>query len=196
MAPAAVALAAALGGGCSVGVGEGEVTGTLSAPECGGFEGPELDLKPDFFAADPVEDILEIRVQKGSDFEDASDGIAVTVLDAAAVKDQLAGTEEGAGVSFDLGAPEEERLVNMSLYMNETCPFKEDRESVVYEARSGSITFLSIYAPKSEHSGVEIWAELSGVRLDDASRPEERYATIDGYFRFLFNRGRPAQRFP
>lgn len=103
----AIALAAWVAPGCSVGEGLGSVTGTLDVPNCwsGGF-----DLKPTFFAAVPSasgtlgtstlgtseatigSDALQLRIQNGGDFETFSDGLAILVDDAGEVRgDPLAG---------------------------------------------------------------------------------------------------------
>ncbi len=37
---------------------------------------------------------------------------------------------------------------------------------------------------------------IGGVERVDPSDPDVRFATLSGRFEFLFNRGRPAQRFP
>jgi hypothetical protein len=94
----AVALAAWVAPGCSLGEGSGSVTGTLDVPDCwsGGF-----DLKPTFFAAVPSasgavasgpststtgSDALQLRIQNGGDFESFSDGLAILVDDAGEVR--------------------------------------------------------------------------------------------------------------
>ena len=71
--------------GCSfVGEGEGEVTSDeLVVPDCwlGAY-----DLQPDFFAAVPYRDTMQIRVQRGSDLQEVSDGVAVLVNAVSAVR--------------------------------------------------------------------------------------------------------------
>lgn len=63
---------------CSQGQGSGKVTGTLNIPDC--WNG-SFDLQPDFFAASPYNSSLQIKMQRGSDFEDFSDGVAILVDD-------------------------------------------------------------------------------------------------------------------
>lgn len=180
--------------GCSVGVGEGSATGRVWAPSCG-LEGADYALDPSFFAADPRvdgADLLQIRVQRGSDHADVSDGLIVDVTGASAVHDML-GTPIGLGEGPD-------GLVSMTLYLNATCPFRvgdPDEIPVAYVSTEGTITFESIYAPDAEEStGKEIAATFADVLLVDPSAPEERRATLEGDFRFIFSRGRPAQPFP
>jgi hypothetical protein len=64
--------------GCTVGTGTGSVKGDLYAANC--WSG-QFDLKPDFFAATPApdDDTLIIRIQRGSDYINFSDGISLLV---------------------------------------------------------------------------------------------------------------------
>jgi hypothetical protein len=86
-----VAAFAAFPPGCSLGEGQGSVTGTLDVPLC--WSGL-FDLKPDFFAAVPSPNTgtpsgsgaLEIRIQNGGDFEAFSDGLSILVDDAGQVR--------------------------------------------------------------------------------------------------------------
>jgi hypothetical protein len=74
-------LAALIAPACSLGEGQGQVTGTLNISDC--WTGP-FDLKPDFFAAvpgNPIKHALTIRVQSGGDYETFSDGLSVLVDD-------------------------------------------------------------------------------------------------------------------
>ncbi len=174
--------------GCSVGGGEGQVEGIVNAPDCD-LEMKRYELDPTFFGADPVEEMLEIRIQHGSDLEAFSDGLGVLVRDAAMVRGTL------IGVPIEL-TDEAEPLVQMSFYLNETC--RPDRRSlpVNYVATSGFVVFENIYAPRLTEDDVEIAARFTDVLFVDPSEPEERNATLSGRFRFLHTRGRPAQRFP
>jgi hypothetical protein len=89
---AILAAAAAIAPGCSLGEGQGTVTGQLNVPMCwSGY----FNLNPTFFAAVPYNsgtidpdatDIaagevsaLEIRVQNGTDYETFSDGVMILV---------------------------------------------------------------------------------------------------------------------
>ncbi len=62
---------------CTLGSGEGSVTGQLDVPKCwsGAF-----DLKPDFFAGIPYRTNYLIRVQQTADYANFADGIAVQRL--------------------------------------------------------------------------------------------------------------------
>ncbi len=74
----------ALGSACSVGVGEGTITAQVTDEGCG-MDGETVELFPDFFAADPFEGALEVRVQRGGDFEFLSDGISLNIQDLALI---------------------------------------------------------------------------------------------------------------
>jgi hypothetical protein len=182
-------LAASLLGGCTLGVGDGAVTGTVNDPECG-LENWALDLDPSFFVADRgVEGLLEIRVQKGSNFEDRSNGIIISVLDAEEIKTSMLGLP----IDFAQG---DASPVRMGLYLNAKCePDPMDGLPLNLTAVSGTIAFTSIYAPNVDGEK-EIAASFTDVFMTDLRDPDTRNATISGQFSFIFNRGRPAQRFP
>jgi len=182
--------------GCSAGVGEGDVVGNVWAPACG-LAGDAYEMRSNFFSADPTHDFLDIRVQRGSDFEDVSDGMAVSVRAASEVA-AILGTPIALEDPLELprAQPDERPLVAMSVYLNRTCPIGAHRFPVAYQAVTGEITFTAIYAPELPGSALEVTAAFSDVRFVDPSTPETRYAILSGNFSFIFNRGRPAQRFP
>ena len=64
--------------GCTVGSGTWSVSGYLVVPDC--WSG-KFDLQPDFFGAtpNPNDDSLFIRVQRGSDYINFSDGVSILV---------------------------------------------------------------------------------------------------------------------
>lgn len=185
---ASAAIFAALLSACSVGGGEGQVTGTVNAPSCD-LNMADYSLDPTFFGADPVEDMLEIRIQRGSDLETFSDGLTVLVLDAKTVRADL------IGVPIELTG-EADALVQMNVFLNDTCPTGRGDAPVNYEAVNGSIVFQNIYAPELTEDDVETAARFDDVLFVDPDDPEVRNAVLSGEFRFLHNRGRPAQRFP
>lgn len=174
---------------CSLGAGEGAVSGLVSAPPCE-LEGSSYSLDPTFFAAgEAAEGALEIRVQRGSDLESFSDGIALLVLDPEDIQRNRLGEAIPIRPVFD-------NPVRMSFYLNETCAIGRDETPVNYEAVDGDIVFSRIYAPTVGGDDVETAAEFRGVLFQDPRSPIERSAVLSGNFRFLFSRGRPAQRFP
>lgn len=184
---AALALAS-VGSSCSVGVGTGFVRGEVVDPACE-LNDPEFELGASFFVADPTEDLLEIRVQAGANTEDASDGLSIYVRHASMVREHL-------GEPLPLGTdPSSE--VRMTLYLNDTCPtWPTAALPALYVAMDGEIVFESIYAPAVDTAERLVHGRFTNVRLVDPSQPDVRYAVLSGEFSFLFNRGRPAQRFP
>lgn len=199
---ALLGLGLALGTGCTVGEGEGEVKSTrLYVKGC--WNGP-FDLDPDFFAANPYrEEALMIRVQRGDNNQEASDGLTVIVTDLNAV--QL-NTEIPVGLPNGVsppgvpvtGAPNP--LVSLSLYLHQTC---HEQNSATYSV-SGNITFRSIFSgnPNEENSekrltDAEFHVQFADPReLVDAEDPESVTSEmVDGNFRFYFQRGQPAQPF-
>lgn len=187
---------AVLLGSCSVGHGDGEIDGVVAIEGCR-REGP-YQLRPTVFFAETVERVLKIRIQRGSDIEVMSDGVSVLVEDAALVHDDYLGQE----IQISDPRVENEQLessglprVSMTLFLNESCPAERDRTPVALSAVSGTIRFAAIYAPRADKDGVRIAAELVQVRFADP-RVDDRWATLNGRFDFLYVRGSPAQRFP
>jgi hypothetical protein len=102
-AAAFVALALAQAG-CSLGQGEGRVhSDRLVAKDCWGLDSAETcaanggagcayDLQPDFFAAVPYRETLQIRVQRGNDLTEVSDGLSVLVDDLEKIRNEFLGT--------------------------------------------------------------------------------------------------------
>lgn len=68
---------------CSQGEGDGQISGTLSVPGC--WTGP-FELDPDFFAAVPYRETMQLRIQNGSDFETFADGVSILVYDIGKVR--------------------------------------------------------------------------------------------------------------
>jgi len=111
----ALALALPLLAGCSLGQGTGEVkSDALFARDCWGrsvddthAKGAAYDMQPDFFAAVPYRNTLQIRVQRGTDFAEVSDGLDVLVDDIDKIRAGIAkaagGGDAGAG-GGDAGA--------------------------------------------------------------------------------------------
>ncbi len=172
---------------CSVGHGSGDISGTISIAGCRG-EG-RYDLEPTAFFAQAVEQVLRIRVQRGSDLEVMSDGLAVLIEDVTEVK------RRHLGQAIDVAPGGDGPRVDVSVYLNETCPHGRDRTPVVLGAVSGTIRLNAVYAPQVDRDEVEIDAVLEQIRFEDPRNPE-RWAVLSGQFNFLYVRGSPAQRFP
>jgi hypothetical protein len=211
---AVAGIALALGSACSVGEGEGSVTSErLFVEDCwdGAFE-----LNPSFFGANPFRDTMQIRVQRGGEIEDVSDGLMILLSDTALVRENL-GQDLLVGLPRGVtppGLPEGTLYnganVHLSLYLNETCHLQN---STIHSI-DGTIRFDSLFSgdPNEDNSDRRLTeAEFSAVFVDpreaivtsgpgvsplEIEYPEERLSRVSGSFRFFFHRGSPAQPFP
>jgi hypothetical protein len=206
-----VALVFALFGaeGCTVGDGSGfvrtEPGQRLYVKGC--WNGP-FDLQPDFFAANPYRaESLMIRIQRGDNNEEASDGLNVTVTDISAVKKAMASkTAIPVGLPNGVAPPGQpltgapSPLVSLTLYLHQTC---HEQNSATYSV-SGSITFNSIFSgdPNEKDTDARLTDADFAVKFADprelVDAPDSTLVTSDvvnGHFRFFFQRGQPAQPF-
>lgn len=192
----------------SVGEGEGEVTsGHLFARDCWD---DTYDLKPDFFAADPFRNQMEINVQRGSDLLEVSDGLSILVDDVEAIRSSL-----GTAVNVTLpkgvappGIPEGtlcaaagcDSPVHVALYLLESC---HTQNTVLY-ATSGTITFYDLFnGDLNEKDADKKFTKASfditvgdPRDFDPATGVIANTSQITGSFEFFFQRGQPAQPFP
>lgn len=125
--PALVALIAPAG--CSLGQGEGVVhSDALYAKDCVAptegalcpYDDPDAgpdggvdegcdnyDLLPDFYAAVPSQDTIQMRIQRGTDITELSDGLSILVTDVAAIRKAIQAKRD---VAMAGGATEDEAL--------------------------------------------------------------------------------------
>ena len=212
---AAVGLTASALCACTTGEGEGYVRSVAGEPlyveEC--WNGP-FDLQPTFFGANPYrEEQLLIRVQRGDNLEEVSDGLIVLVNDVAGIRGEIA--QGGAGSSVEVGLPpgvspsgvsldpaSEPPRVSLALYLHATCHVQN---GTIY-AIHGAITFDSLFSgdpnePVADDRFTEAWFE-SVVFADprdmapDGTIAEDKTSRLEGRFSFFFQRGQPAQPFP
>jgi len=110
-----LAVMVGLSASCSLGQGVGTVVSEeLFAHDCWGtllqdgtVKGEPYDLQPDFFAANPYRSTMQIRVQRGNDLTEVSDGLSILIDDVPAIRKELnkaliggiigAGSTGGAG---------------------------------------------------------------------------------------------------
>ena len=192
--------------GCTVGDGQGKVqSDRLYLNGCwnGAF-----DLQPDFFAANPYRgESLQIRVQRGDNNEEASDGLTVLVNDLKTVRGSaMLGKPIPVGLPTGVAPPGQpltgrpDPLVSLSLYLHQTC---HEQNSATYSV-DGEITFNSLFSGdlNEEDSHDRLTDAVFDVRfadprdLVDAPDPDKvTSANVHGEFRFFFQRGQPAQPF-
>lgn len=189
---------------CSVGEGQGFVRSErIQARAC--WDGP-LDLRPNFFAANPFQDTLNIRIQRGEESIGMSDGVSLLVHDAGWVRSQLGrrltlGLPGGVWPLGSAEAPDgSQPAASMSLYLNGSCR----NEGVTLYAVGGFVQFEELFSgdPNEPRADRRITEGSFEARMRDLSPPDPTGAgetvesTVSGWFRFVFHRGTPAQPFP
>lgn len=206
-----VAASALASAGCSLGQGEGEVkSDALIAPECW-YD--SYDLKPDFFAAVPYRSTLQMRVQRGTDLQEVSDGLAVLVEDVDWVRRDLLGKpltvtlSPGVlppGSAFPPPPPDDQPAVHVALYLQKSC----HNQNVILYGVDGTITFHSLFSgDPNEKEAAEKYtdAEFDVLMGDPRDAPvgsppneipDDRKSRVTGFYRFYFERGQPGQPFP
>jgi len=118
------------GESCTTGSGVGSVTGDLFIANC--WSG-KFDLQPDFFAAEPNpnDDTLLIRIQRGSDYINFSDGVSILVTNVTELRQAIESSGPQA-LSVSLppsvvppGVPitpnPNPSTVQFALYLQQTC---------------------------------------------------------------------------
>lgn len=192
--------------GCSTAEGDGEVTSKrLYVEDC--WNGP-FSLDPTFFGTNPYQDTQLIRIQRGDNLEEVSDGLIVLVKDVSTIRDEALGKELKVGMPAGVTPPgmpiqydPEPALVNLSLYLHDTC---HEQNGTLYSV-SGGITFASLFSgdPNEDNADDRLTeASFSATFADprhllpSGDVDPERTSQVTGWFRFYFQRGQPAQPFP
>ncbi len=201
---AALTLAFTLG--CSTGEGKGEVESEkLFVEDCwDGF----FDLGPTFFGANPARDSMMLRVQRGGDLAEVSDGLLVLVNDVSAIRAGQIGKPLRVGLPVGVAppgvAPTTGALppqVSLTLYLFDTCHLQNGAVHSV----DGTITFDALFSGDRNES--ESHDRFTDARFDatfvdprdllaDGTYPVGRTSRVTGWFQFFFQRGQPAQPFP
>lgn len=204
-------LALALLAGCSVGDGSGEVRGTLRIEACG-ISDDLFDLKPVFFGGDFYDGALLIRVAQGGETAEYSDEFVWRINDTAYVAAHL---NQRIPVGLPGVAP-----VQVTFRPNHLCGRREITSyapTIALEATHGYVIFSSIYRGDPNADATQRLTEITQfslslrdprpVRDTDPSRAptgaaireprvlSDSVGELEGWFRFYFVRGRPAQRF-
>jgi hypothetical protein len=199
---------AALGFGCTVGEGSGEVTSErLIVRNC--WDGP-FDLGPTFFAANAFStNQLSMRVQRGDNNQEVSDGLEVSIRDLQTIRSNSLGQPVPVGIPPGVHPPglawstnPNPTTVSLSLYLHDTCYLQN---GALYSL-DGSITFAHLFSGNPNETVGE--QRLTEAKFDDVLFADPRDAKADGsfdeavvshvsgWFRFYFQRGQPAQPFP
>lgn len=196
---------------CSVGQGEGSVTSAeLYVDEC--YRGP-FNLRPTFFAANPYADTLTIRVQRGEQDIQVSDGFTMLVYDVATVREFLLDVPLPLGLpvgvsplGFPLPEVPDPPAAALTLYLNSSCRGQNAQLFAV----AGSVQFTKLFSgDPNEESAEDRLTEgvfhaivvdprhaVPGPEEGGLAYPELFTSEIDGSFSFVFHRGTPAQPFP
>lgn len=191
---------------CSPGEGSGNVRGTINAADC--WSG-SFDLNPDFFAAVPFrsrgpdgteQDSLQLRLQRGGDFQTFSDGVSILIDDLHKIRgseehpSQLSSplsvglapgvTPPGVPIRSDPNAP----IVHFALYLQRTCRTQNVALYGVEVARLGADGSCGAAAP----TGPICAAGVFDGGTPDAGTPAEPLGRSTITFSHLFN-GNPTE---
>lgn len=205
--------------GCSLGQGEGQVVSDkLIASDCWN---EAYDLGPDFFAAIPYRDTQVIRIQRGSDLEEVSDGLDVLIDQTSTIRAAITAAKGAPSKNFAVSLPPgvhppgtpieppamvdgEFPIVHMALYLQRSC---HNQNTILY-AISGNISFNSLFSgnPNEKDAAQKYTDATFDVQVGDPRDapegaqadkiPADHQSKVTGYFRFYFERGQPAQPFP
>ena len=148
---------------------------------------------------------MTIRVQRGDNIEDTSDGLIVLVNDLPEIRKKLGQeldvgmprgvTPSGVPIEFNPDPPK----ISLSLYLHNSCHLQN---GTIYSI-SGKITFSSLFSGDPNESSSE--DRLTDARFDaqfadprelvDADDPAAVTSRVTGNFHFFFQRGQPSQPF-
>jgi hypothetical protein len=174
----------------------------------GCWNGP-FDLGPSFFGANPdQEESLTIRVQRGDNIEDVSDGLIVLVHDLQEVRMQL-NTDIKVGMPPGVSPPgvpivfnPDPPKVSLSLYLHNTC---HQQNGTVYSV-DGTINFTNLFSgdlnegsSENRRTKATFTASFADPRELAAASDDTAKAAVTskvtGDFDFFFQRGQPSQPF-
>lgn len=203
---AAVAAVCA-GSGCALGEGSGEVkSDRLRIDQC--WEGP-YDMQPDFFSGVPYRESFQIRIQRGGDLQEMSDGLSILVKDVHVIRNSMLGVPLEVGLPPEVTPPgvpvqpdPDPPMVHMALYLHNTC---HEQLSTLYAVR-GVITFEELFNgdPNETKADERLSSGVFDVMVVDPRKQppgggpisEEHLSRVTGWFGFYFERGQPGQPFP
>jgi hypothetical protein len=197
--------------GCSVGEGSGDVRGPLHLEVCS-VSTELFDLRPTFFGGDFHDGTLIIRVAQGGETAEFSDEFVWRINNTAYVAAHL---NERIPVGPAGVAP-----VQATFRPNESCGrsnISRYAPTVALEAMSGYVIFSSIFRGDSNADATLRLTEVtqfsvalrdprvvtdndpsrvpSGPAAREPAALSDSAGEFEGWFRFYYVRGRPAQRF-
>ncbi len=193
--------------GCSTGEGEGQVSSErLYVNGC--WNGP-FSLEPTFFGANPgFRNQLAVRIQRGDNNAEVSDGLSVVLTDLDGIRGSQLGKPVPVGLPRGVspsGIPIKLQAhpptVSLALLLHDTC---HTQNGALY-AIDGQITFDKLFSgDPNESNGDERLTDASfsarfadprSVKFD-GTYDDEQVSEVKGWFHFYFQRGQPAQPFP
>jgi hypothetical protein len=178
------------------------------------------DLQPDFFAAVPYRNTLQIRVQRGNDLQEVSDGLSILIDDVEKIRNEKIGRSLCLSLPVGVIPPgalpiepdpvvdalcEGEYLVHAALYLHSSC---HNQNTVLY-AVSGFIQFDSLFSGDPNEKDADqkytnaTFDEITmgdphdapaGASADEI--PHDKQSKLKGSLSFYFERGQPGQPFP
>ncbi len=176
---------------CATGDGEGAADGTVTIKACD-KDNASYSLRPSVFAALPADTLLELRMQRGGDLYEHSDGLTLLVRDPKVVRDTLLGQPITLGPS--------DNPVEATFYMNDTCEVKFDQDTVdrlpaVLKGVGGSVTFQKIYVPKDDRGNKTTEATFNLMFSDVPPAQNDRHAELMGRIKVDYSRDNPTEHF-
>ncbi len=193
---------------CAVlGEGDGQVhSDALYAADC--WNGP-FELAPDFFGAVPFRETLHIRIQRGSDLQEVSDGLEVLVNELGSLRANELGKPIEVGLAPQLFKEIAPGLadgpaprISVALNLQNSC----HSQNVALFGLRGSVTFAALFSgDPNESVGSEKLTDATFDILVADPRdaipgtvdvPAEKTSRVTGRFKFHFQRGQPGQPFP
>jgi hypothetical protein len=198
-----LALTGTISSACSQGAGEGGVSSKkLFVHDCWNSE---FDLGPTFFGANPFSDNeMAIRVQRGDDNEEVSDGLSVMISDVQTIRNSI--KSSNSSVSVDVGLPPgvsppgiplrlnpNPPTISLTLYLHDSCHIQNGAIYSIGGSNSGgtaasdggtstsnTITFYNLFSGNPNETNSD--DRLTYARFDDIEFADPRDMASDYTF--------------